>query len=159
MLVQIAAEAAKRDPQVHFLFVGEGRLRPAIEALVKEAGCCDNVHFLGSRADVPQLMRCMDAFVFPSLYEGLGLVVIEAQAAGLECFVSDNLPHAADIVPDLVRRLALADGPSHWAEQILNALTSSAERRSGHKALSAVEQSNFNIENNVENLLTFYESL
>ena len=159
MLVRIAAEITKRDPQVHFLFVGEGRLRPAIEALVKEAGCCDRVHLLGSRADAPKLMRCMDAFVFPSLYEGLPLVAIEAQAAGLECFVSDNLPRAADIVPDSVHRLALADGPSHWAEQILRALTPSAERCAGQKALSAVEQSIFNIENNVEHLLAFYQSL
>src|ERR1019366_6408370 len=69
MLVQIASEVAKRDSRVHYLFIGEGRLRPEIEAIVENSECRETVHFLGTRPDVHRLMRCMDAFVFPSLYE------------------------------------------------------------------------------------------
>ena len=78
------------------------------------------MRFLGIRPDVPRLMMAaMDVFLFPSLYEGLGLVLIEAQAAGLISVVSDVIPEEADLFQPLVIRLPLSQTPDHWAERIL----------------------------------------
>jgi glycosyltransferase involved in cell wall biosynthesis len=158
MLVQIAAEVARRDRKVHFVFIGDGDLRPEIEAMVQDAGCRDAVHFLGSRADVPRLLRCMDAFVFPSLYEGLALAVVEAQAAGLQCFVSEAVPREVEVVRDSLRWLALEDGPSNWAESIIRGIRSPDRCRNRKEALLAVELSDFNIEKSLDRLLAIYQA-
>ncbi|HEX6614939.1 MAG TPA: glycosyltransferase [Gemmatimonadales bacterium] len=74
-------EAAARMPRVVFLFAGEGPERPRLEATARALGIADRVHFLGHRADVPELLALCDLFVLPSLYEGLPLSVLEAMAA------------------------------------------------------------------------------
>jgi glycosyltransferase involved in cell wall biosynthesis len=119
-LVQIAAELVARNPRAHLLLAGDGPLRPAIEQQAAAAGLSRHITFLGVRPDVPRLMLgAMDAFLFPSLYEGLGLALVEAQAAGLPCFYSDCIPKEADIVAPLVHRLSLAQPASEWTSKIL----------------------------------------
>jgi len=89
-LLQIAAEVLKMRPDVRFLLVGDGPLRPQIEARARDLGIEKNVIFAGARSDVPRLMLgAMDAFLLPSLWEGLGLVVVEAAASGLPVVASD----------------------------------------------------------------------
>jgi glycosyltransferase involved in cell wall biosynthesis len=120
LLLNVAAEMMARDANVYFLLIGEGELRPAIMARAAALGLGERVIFAGSRADVPRLMRgAMDAFLFPSHYEGLGLVLVEAQAAGLPCVLADVVPHEADIVPPLVHRLSLHQSPGVWADALL----------------------------------------
>src|SRR5690606_15972476 len=85
-LIEIAAEVCHHDRNARFLLVGDGPLRPRIEQQVAQAGLGERVIFAGLRADVPALMTgVMDCFLLPSLFEGLGIVLIEAQAAGLPC--------------------------------------------------------------------------
>lgn len=98
-LLDIAAEVVKRRPEVRFLLVGEGPLRPAMEAKAHNLHIEKKVVFTGTRADVPRLMLgAMDLFVFPSLWEGLPIVLVEAQAAGLRCVASDSVPQEASVV-------------------------------------------------------------
>ena len=98
-LLAVAARLAACEPNLHLLLVGTGPLRLAIEEAAARLGLTDRVIFAGPRADVPRLMRgAMDVFLFPSLFEGLGLVLIEAQAAGVPCVVSDVVPGEADVV-------------------------------------------------------------
>jgi glycosyltransferase involved in cell wall biosynthesis len=92
---------------------------------VKELGVADKVSFLGLRKDVPELLGALDAFVLPSLYEGLGIVLIEAQAAGVPCLISEGVPREADLRIGLIERLAVNDSPERWAE----AMASLAERK------------------------------
>lgn len=121
-LLDIAGEVVRRDPTVRFLLVGEGELRPEMMARAAGKGLRDYITFAGSRADVPRLMRgAMDAFVFPSRYEGLGLALVEAQAAGLPCVFSDAVPREADIMPPLVHRLSLDAPAGEWADALLAA--------------------------------------
>ena len=87
-LVQIAKRIVAKSPDTRFLLVGDGFLRPLIEKSVNEAGLRSHFVFAGVRDDVPRLLAAMDLFLFPSLWEGFGIVVAEAQAAGIPCVTS-----------------------------------------------------------------------
>ena len=100
------------------LLVGDGELRGQIEAKVQKLGLSDRVIFTGLRADVAELMQAMDVFVFPSNYEGLPVTMVEAQAAGLPCFISTNVPDEC-ILTSLVKQSALSEGAEKWADIIL----------------------------------------
>jgi len=157
-LLAIAAEVAKREPKMRLLLVGDGPLRPDLEVKVQQAGLTDRVIFAGTRSDVPRLMLgAVDVFLFPSLYEGLGLVLIEAQAAGLPCVLSDVVPEEADVVKPLMQRMSLSQSTSAWAEAVLSAKSrkSAIERVD---ALAAVAHSPFNIEIGAKKLAEVYES-
>ncbi len=144
-LLQIAVAVAEREPNTRLLLVGEGELRPAIEEQVARAGLTEQVIFAGSRPDVPRLLRgVMDVFCFPSRYEGLGLVLVEAQAAGLRCVLSDVVPCEADIVPPLVQRLSLTGPASVWAEALL-AVRDISPPVLQPDALAIIEASPFNV--------------
>jgi glycosyltransferase involved in cell wall biosynthesis len=118
-LVRIAECLARMEPTAVFLLVGTGPLKTEIETLVRERGLSANFIFLGVRGDVQRLMKgAMDCLLFPSSYEGLGLVLWEAQAAGLGCVISDTIPEEATVAPKLVRRLPLDAAPEVWAHAL-----------------------------------------
>jgi glycosyltransferase involved in cell wall biosynthesis len=100
------------------LLVGDGELRQSIEKKVRALGLTDYVIFTGVRSDIDDLLQIMDVFVFPSLYEGLGIVAVEAQAAGLRCVVADTVPKEA-YVTDLIETVPLKAKMDIWAEHIL----------------------------------------
>ena len=119
-LLEIAAEVFKRDPKTYLLMIGDGPLRPEIEALAAQSLFKDRILFAGLRSDVPRLMgTVMDIFLLPSFYEGLPLVGIEAQAAGLRMVLSDSITPELDAVPMLIDRVSLQQPASVWAETIL----------------------------------------
>jgi glycosyltransferase involved in cell wall biosynthesis len=153
-LVEVAAETARREPRLRLLMVGEGRARPLIEERVRTLGMASRTMFLGSRADVPRLLSAMDVFLFPSLWEGLPLTVIEAQAARLPCLISDCISAETDVAPELVHRLPLAAGAPAWAEKLAAAVSNRNINRAG--ALASLENSDFNIEKSVERLYALY---
>jgi glycosyltransferase involved in cell wall biosynthesis len=118
-LLQILKEILKIHPQTKLLLVGDGDLRGEIEERAKEMGIDANIHFAGVRRDIPALLHCMDVFVFPSIYEGLGLVLLEAQACGIPCVVSEAIQPEADLELGFMHRVKLSDGPDKWAEEIV----------------------------------------
>ncbi len=121
-LIDVAEELIGRRPNICFLLIGDGPLRASIESTVCVRNLSHAVRFLGVRSDVAQLMmNAMDVLLLPSLHEGLPVVLIEAQAAGLPCVISDVVTSEADIVPPLIRRLSLSDSPRQWAEAIIAA--------------------------------------
>ena len=142
-LVRIAVEILGLHPHAWFLLVGDGLLRPPIEGMFREAGIAHRSTFTGVSADVPRLMSgAMDIFVFPSNYEGLGLVLVEAQAAGLPCVLSSSVPREADLVASLIRRMPLTESPAAWARAVVEVhLAGPAVARSC--ALEKVEASRF----------------
>jgi glycosyltransferase involved in cell wall biosynthesis len=157
-IVAIATALMQQNPKTYLLLIGEGSLRPAIEQQVKQLGIGDRVRFLGGRSDVPRLMKgAMDLFLFPSLGEGLGLVLIEAQAAGIPCVFSDVVPPEADVVKPLTWRLSLSQPVSKWVETILTAHAESFVITTA-EALSEVEASVFNIQTSIQRLSQLYQT-
>jgi glycosyltransferase involved in cell wall biosynthesis len=154
-LLEIATELFARDQHAYLLLVGDGELMPAIKTRAQQLGIEDRVLFTGDRADIPMLMQAMDVFVFPSLYEGLGLVLLEAQAMGISCVLSDGLPDEADVLPSLMHRMPLTAPAAAWAELILRIVDS--PRPTADQAWEALSQSEFSIERSIESLLQVYE--
>lgn len=115
-----------------------------------ELGISDKVLFLGVRPDVNELMMAMDVFLFPSLFEGLGLVVVEAQATGLTCVVSENVP--APNLTGKVKIMQLADDNMMWVDVLLSADNS---RRSD--AVNMIIKGHYDIAHEARRLQLFYE--
>lgn len=119
MLIEIFRMIKLRIDDSYLILVGVGDLQEKIKGKVRERNLSDCVLFLGERKDIPALLSSMDAFVFPSLYEGLGIAAIEAQAAGLQTYISDGVVKETE-VSSFVSRFALSDPLDEIAEKICN---------------------------------------
>lgn len=118
-LLDIFAALLKKEPNAVLLLVGGGEDMPKIQAKAHALGIAEHVRFLGVRSDVADLMQAMDVFVFPSLYEGLPVTMVEAQAAGLPCLISDKVPSECILTDGMVDILPLSANPETWADNIL----------------------------------------
>lgn len=123
-LMQTFVQVAHHREDVVLLLVGTGDTRGLIEDSARENGILDRVLFLGQRNDVNKLYQAFDVFALPSLYEGLGIVAVEAQRAGLPCLLSDTITREVNVT-GTVRFLPIED-PSVWADAIC--VASSGER-------------------------------
>ncbi len=154
-VLRVFAEVLKRDTRQILLLIGDGPLEEKARRIACELGVERNVRFVGSRSDVPRLlMTCADVFLFPSLYEGLGLALVEAQAAGLPCVTSD-VPDESVVIDALVRRISLKQPLEMWVEEIFRAY----DRRGmvGQPgALKRVEGGRFNILNSIGEIQSIY---
>lgn len=117
-LIDIFEKIKKKKPGAELILVGTGPLEEKIRQKVEEKHLMDCTHFLGNRKDMNRIYQAMDVFVFPSLFEGLGIVAIEAQAAGIPMVCSEGLPPETDISP-LYKRLALGEGADKWADEAI----------------------------------------
>lgn len=118
-LLKILEEIVSKNDKTILVLVGEGAEKIHIEKLVKEKNLMDNVLFLGLREDVPELMQAFDVFVFPSLYEGLGNVITEAQAASTQSIVSEAIPDEIKLT-EYVDTLSLNDSVEVWSSKIMS---------------------------------------
>ena len=117
-IIEVFQELKKKRPQTKLLLVGDGEDLKKIKELVDRLHLTEDVIFAGAQNDVPAFMSMMDCFIFPSLYEGLGIVLLEAQASGLRCVVSKSVPEETTVTDGVVR-LPLTAPPSVWADAIL----------------------------------------
>ena len=101
------------------ILVGGGPLKSEIEKKVKTLGLEDKVFFMGVRNDIPDLLQAIDIFVFPSNYEGLPVTMVEAQAAGVPCVISDKVPDECIITEGLVTIKELSVSAKEWAKHII----------------------------------------
>ena len=117
-MLEIFSEIKKIKTTARLLVVGDGILRSKMIEKIQELGLTDSVDMLGSRNDVDRLLQAADVFVLPSKFEGLGIVLIEAQAAGLPTFTTaDVVPEEAKIT-DLLTFIPLAEPAWNWAKRI-----------------------------------------
>ena len=117
-LIDIFNEVHKKDKDAILMLVGGGELKEEIENKVKSLGLENYVRFTGVRSDVNNIMQCFNVFILPSLFEGLPVTMVEAQAAGLKCIISDKVPKQCDITGN-VQVIPLEKSPEKWAEEIL----------------------------------------
>lgn len=121
-LLDVFKKVHQVNNQTVMLIVGEGELRKKLENKIKELKLEDNVIMTGSRTDIPELLSSMDIFVLPSIHEGLGIVLIEAQANGMPCIAPKNIvPDEAEILENF-QFIELDANEDKWAQIILNNL-------------------------------------
>lgn len=132
------------------ILVGDGELRNKIEEKVIKYGLERKVILTGIRSDVADLMQAMDVFIFPSHYEGLPVTLIEAQAAGLACLISDKVPIESKIT-DLVHQIELDKPAGVWADMAIRLSHSKREDKS-----SEIKKAGFDIKQNAEWLQKYY---
>lgn len=140
----------EREKDAVLLLVGVGPLQQEMAQKAVELGVADHVIMTGNRDDVPELLGAMDVFAFPSLWEGLPMTVVEAQAAGLPCVLSDTITRDVDVSP-LVRYLPLGD-PDRWADAML-------ERRPRLDAAKNIVKAGFDIRTSAKRLSALYTEL
>lgn len=151
-LFSIFEQVLQSDSGAVLLLAGEGERAEALRALAQQKGFLERVRFLGSRDDVPALLCAADAFVFPSLYEGLPGAVLEAQAASLPCFISDTIAREVVLSP-LCTPLSLSAPASAWAKQIL-----ASQNHARKNEFALFDASGFDIHSLVKRLSSFYLS-
>lgn len=147
-LIDTFAELLKIKPDSVLLYVGVGNMEQEVRARAEELGVSSAISFLRERRDIPELMCAADVFVLPSVFEGFGMVALEAQTSDLPCVLSDRLPDMVEVT-DNVCFLSVDESPSVWANEI--AKTEITARRDMTLAIS---QKGYNIKNEIEKLLS-----
>ncbi len=150
-MIDIMSELVKIRHDIVLMLVGDGELRQETEEKVHSLGLDDYVKFMGIRSDVPQLMEAMDLFLLPSLYEGLPVVGIEAQAAGLPVVTSTGVTEETDITGN-VTFLDLNVGAKAWAEKI-NEVYENFQRKD---MLTYIRENGYDITETAKWLQEFY---
>lgn len=149
-LVDIFNEIYKKNKAVKLLLVGDGQKFLETKEKVRRLQLTNAVVFTGIRTDVTDVLQAMDVFVLPSLYEGLPVTMIEAQASGLPCVISDKVPIECKKT-DLVYQIGLNESVEEWVENILKA--SKMERKD---TSCDIIRAGFDIRENAKQLQNFY---
>lgn len=153
-LIDIFSEINKIEPHSVLLLAGQGPLVDEIQDKVKSMNLSSNVRFLGQRNDANELYQAFDIFLLPSLYEGLPVVGVEAQAAGLLCILSDDMTKETKVLDSTIF-LSLSSDAKVWANTILSAIKD-YKRNNTKKEISLM---GFNIEEEAEKLTNKYLDL
>lgn len=154
-LIDIFREVVSKNSDARLMLIGEGELEPKTKAKVSEYGLDDKVLFLGLRSDVSDLYQAMDVFVMPSLFEGLPVVGIEAQASGLECVYSEKVTKEALILQNS-ECVSLKTDNSKWADIILK---HNQDAKTREKAFEVVSDAGYNIRIEAKKLEEKYLSM
>ena len=153
-LIDIFNEIHKKNNNSILLLAGQGPLMEDIKNKVKELNLEDSVKFLGQRNDANELYQAFDVFLLPSLYEGLPVVGVEAQASGLLCYLSDDMTKETKVL-DITKFMSLNNTPEEWANNILDDVKK-YKRIDTSKEMTAT---NFNIKEEAKKLEEYYLNL
>lgn len=149
-LLEMMPALLERCPRSLLLLLGEGDDRPMLEEKIREMGLQDRVILTGNVSNVADYLSAMDVFVFPSLYEGLPLSILEVQANGLPCVISDTVPEDV-FLTDLIHPLSLSAPQEDWVDKIC---TLERNRPEGYN--QALRSSDYAVEKAMEKIYTIY---
>ena len=118
-LIKLFYEISQKKSDVVLMLVGDGDLRQKMEDLVEKYDIASKVIFMGQQDNVNELLNAMDVFVMPSIFEGLPVVLVEAQCNGLHCICSTNVPEESNITGN-VEFITLSDNVNRWVTAIMS---------------------------------------
>ncbi len=151
-LLEIFKEILKLRKDAILLMIGKGELNEKIEKKSMELNINKNIIHIENTNKINEYMSAMDIFVLPSLYEGLPIVLIEAQASGLQCFITNTLAEEIDITNN-VKRISLNKSAEEWAKEIIKLNKNNMDRISINQK---VEKSDFDIKKSIRILEKYY---
>mgnify|MGYP002624146960 CR=1 FL=1 len=131
-LIDVFHEIKKKKEDAHFVIIGAGSLETQMLQRIEEYGLKDSVSWLGRREDIKQFYNAFDAFILPSIYEGLPVVGLESQASGLPVFFSDAITKEASVC-ELGHFISLKQTADEWADVIIKETDKNIPARKGHE--------------------------
>lgn len=156
-LIEVFAKYHALQPKSKLLLIGDGELRHLVEAAIDKNKVNDCVILAGLRSDIPELLQAMDIFLFPSIYEGMPLSMVEAQASGLPCIISDAVTKMVNIGEDVIQ-LPLSKGADYWAEYLGNIKYELSRQERCERNFKLITKAGYNIETEAENLMKIYNN-
>ena len=155
MTIEIFNEIKKLRKNSKLMIIGDGYLKKAIIKQVYQLGLENDVLFLGLQLNVSPYLSAMDAFLMPSIYEGLGIAAVEAQSEGLPTYISNKFPKEVTLT-NLVRRFSLKQSPYSIANTIVDNI-----RKNIRNELTAkeIKKSNYSLNNTVRSFANIYQGI
>jgi glycosyltransferase EpsF len=153
-ILKVIKELVSKDESYVALLVGDGPLKEEIEQGAEKLGIAKHVRFLGVRLDIPRLMKAFDVLLFPSIFEGFGIVTIEAQISGTPCVMSDSVPMSTDMGLGLARFLSLDEAPYRWGEEVEKVIKMQKPQKD--MLVRALSEKGFSIQQNIEEWMKLY---
>ncbi|WP_331270777.1 glycosyltransferase [Bifidobacterium choloepi] len=157
-ILDVFADLLRCRPDAHLTLVGEQN-DVDVPALIRERNLERHVTVVGFRNDVSAYYSAFDALLFPSHYEGFGMVGVEAQANGLPVLMSSNISMDADLVPGLVKHLPLEADVTLWSQTLEKLAYDHVGNRDDAAYAATVAERGYGIQANAESLMQWYESL
>lgn len=152
-LLEVFKEITRKDENAVLFLVGEGELRKQIEDKIAELGLQDKVILIGRRKDVVRFLQMFDLFLFPSVYEGLPVSMVEAQCSGLSCLISASITDEI-MLTDCVKQLGLEKPVAVWAKTAMDMLEA-GKKTKRHSREDEIKRAGYGI----EELVKFYEKI
>ena len=152
-LLDIFCEVVKKEPQARLVCCGQGILMPSVKEKAVQLGIIDRILFPGVVMNANEYMMAMDVFVFPSIFEGFPISIIEAEATGLPIVMSDVITKEVDM-SDLIHRQSLNDNPAKWAETVVGLKT---ENRATYN--NPIVESKYNMRTSIKHISSLYEEM
>ncbi|MCM1227309.1 MAG: glycosyltransferase family 1 protein [Clostridium sp.] len=154
-LLEVYKEIHNIEPNAVFFMIGDGVLKSGIEKKVNEYGMSKNVIFTGNINNIAEVLQAMDAMIFPSLHEGMPLVLVEWQLSGLPCLISDAITREC-IFFDKVISMSLSASPENWARRILNIIENNNRAEDSYIAVKNIKKAGFDICDSAKKLREIY---
>lgn len=157
--VEIFNEIYKKNKNTICIHIGDGDsiIKEQMEKKIREYGLEDAYYLLGSRKDIPEMYQAMDALLLPSIHEGLPFVLVEAQTAGLPCFVSTEVSKESQLIENQIEFISLEKGAAKWAERVLEKMNIFSRTDGSEKVLKAGYDCKKNAEIVMEQILDYIE--
>ncbi|MES5927964.1 glycosyltransferase family 1 protein [Bacillus cereus group sp. MG9] len=153
-MLKVCKEVLKSDSKFMLVLVGDGPLQDSIELEAKSLGIYEKIRFLGVRKDIPRIIRMFDVFLFPSLFEGFGIVALEAQCAGVPCVVANTITKNVDMGLGIISFISLDEKLEIWSAEIHGALLK--EKLNTQIVVNKISELGFDIKNNIPDWLALY---
>lgn len=153
-ILRIFHEIQRKEPAARLCLIGDGELKEQIQEQAKKAGVLDKIIFTGVCQDVERYLSAMDVFLFPSLFEGLPFTLLEAQANGLPCVISNQITGEAVLSRENVTMISLAESPEKWAKAVFK--MKEAGRIEREEAARRLAEAGFDIHKEGQKLMLLY---